>query len=260
MQAYGPSFARVYNRGWSDFARGVAPLIYGIYVATPSGRANRPVLDVGCGTGVLANFFLNKGFRVIGIDLSEEMLRQAREDARPFIASGQARFIQHDVVDFQMDERVGLVVATYDVLSHLEDEHTLRRAFEGIYRICDEMFVFDLSTRLGLRQWSSIRVDDSSEEAVVISRGSFDEQGGRGWSRLSGFFRTESGLYERFDQTFFNTAHEMVRVRNALLEVGWETVHFARAEDLNTPIQSPEAEHRVFFVARKHASSGRDEG
>ena len=41
-----------------------------------------PVLDVGCGTGELACFLARRGHRVLGIDLSELAIRQAREKAR----------------------------------------------------------------------------------------------------------------------------------------------------------------------------------
>jgi hypothetical protein len=36
-----------------------------------------------------------------------------------------------------------------------------------------------------------------------------------------------------------------------LLEVGWSTAHFARVEDLKTPLAEPEHESRVFVVAHK---------
>ena len=40
---------------------------------------NGKILDVGCGTGVDAGYMQSKGFEVIGIDLSKEMLKLAKE-------------------------------------------------------------------------------------------------------------------------------------------------------------------------------------
>ncbi len=79
MQAYGPVFADVYNRRWSAFAKQVAPLILDFYSATSIGRTNKSVLDLGCGTGQLALRFLQNGYRIVGIDGSEHMLRHANE-------------------------------------------------------------------------------------------------------------------------------------------------------------------------------------
>jgi len=58
-----------------------------------------------------------------------------------------------------------------------------------------------------------------------------------------------NGLYERFEETVFNTVFAMETVRQALLDVGWRNVHFARIEDLSTPLVEPENGGRVFIVA-----------
>lgn len=67
MQAYGAGFARVYNLRWSGFARQVAPLILEYFEVSPFAAANKRVLDLCCGTGQLALYFLEKGYRVVGI-------------------------------------------------------------------------------------------------------------------------------------------------------------------------------------------------
>ena len=112
MQAYNQSFARVYDLRWTGFARQIAPLILDFYSTTAVGQKNKTVLDLCCGTGQLALLFLEKGFRIVGIDLSKPMLFFAEGNARKYIESGQARFIQGDASDFSLDEKFGLVVST----------------------------------------------------------------------------------------------------------------------------------------------------
>jgi hypothetical protein len=106
-----------------------------------------------------------------------------------------------------------------------------------------------LNTRSGLRRWNGIQVDESSEDALIVNRGIYDGQGDKAWTRISGFFRMPNGLYERFEETVFNTVFAMETVRQALLDVGWRNVHFARIEDLSTPLVEPENGGRVFIVA-----------
>lgn len=103
MQAYSKGFARAYNRRWSGFARQVAPLLLDFYAATPIGRGNMTVLDLCCGAGHLAVHFLEKGYRVVGLDLSDHMLHYAREHTRRYIETGQATFIQGDARNFTFD-------------------------------------------------------------------------------------------------------------------------------------------------------------
>jgi cyclopropane fatty-acyl-phospholipid synthase-like methyltransferase len=40
------------------------------------------LLDLGCGTGRLCSHFAAKGFACVGVDLSDEMLAKARQNAR----------------------------------------------------------------------------------------------------------------------------------------------------------------------------------
>jgi len=85
MQAYGPKFATIYNLQWGGFARQVAPRLQEVYEATPLGREQKTLLDVCCGTGQLALYFLEQGYWVEGIDLSEAMLQYARENAGEWV-------------------------------------------------------------------------------------------------------------------------------------------------------------------------------
>jgi SAM-dependent methyltransferase len=251
MQAYGKGFAKVYNLRWFSFAKQVAPLILGFYAATPIGQENKTVLDLCCGTGHLAVHFLEKGYRVVGLDLSDHMLHYARENARRYIETGLATFIQGDASNFTLDERFGLVVSTYDALNHLENEQVLRRCFQCVYAVCDGYFIFDLNTRRGLNHWNSIQVDDGGEDILIINRGIYDGQSEKAWTKITAFLRLPNGLYERVDETVFNTVFEMERVKDALLEVGWKKAYFARIQDLKTPLDEPEKEGRVFIVASK---------
>ena len=251
MQAYNQAFARVYNARWSFFANHVAPFIHTFYASTPIGQANKSLLDLCCGTGQLARHFLEKGYRVVGLDLSEYMLTHARENSHDYVESGQVHFIQGDASDFKLDERFGLVVSTFDALNHLENEQALKRCFECVHAVSDGFFIFDLNTRNGLRRWNSIQVDENSEDALIITRGIYDGQSDKAWTRITGFIQVSNGLYEHFEETAFNSAFEMEKVEHALLNVGWKNVYFAQVQDLKTPIMEPEKEGRVFIVASK---------
>lgn len=213
MQAYRKGFARVYNIRWGGFARQVAPYLIDFYASTSVGREKNAILDLCCGAGHLAAFLLERGYRVVGLDLSEDMLYWAKENARSYVASGQAVFVQGDASDFTFEERFGLVISMYDALNHLADEQALRRCFQCVYAVSDGYFIFDLNTRRGLRRWNNIQIDDSDEEVLIVQRGIYDELGNKAWMRISGFVRLSDGFYERFEETVFNTAFDMEQVK-----------------------------------------------
>lgn len=250
MQAYGRVFARIYNLKWTDFAKRAAPKILKFYAGTATGQENKTMLDVCCGTGQLALYFLENGYTVTGLDLSEPMLECARENAAQYIADEQAKFVQADATNFTFDERFGLVVSTYDALNHLPDNEALKACFECVHAVNDGYFIFDLNTRFGLNRWNGMMMNES-DEMVLINRGIYDSGMDKAWTKITGFLLTPDGLYTRFNETAYNTAFDMEWVRTALLDTGWQDVYYARLEDLNTPIDEPEQENRVFFVARK---------
>jgi SAM-dependent methyltransferase len=253
MQAYGHLFAQAYNKmRWSAFAQRVAPLILDFYdsLSNKTSEGNY-VLDLCCGTGQLAMYFLGKGYNVVGIDLSESMLRYAEENTKMHLQNGRVKFLQADATNFKLKERFGLVVSTYDALNHLEDQTALRGCFESVFNVSENLFIFDLNTQTGLSRLNTIMVDDDGYNGLVITQCVYDGQSKRAYMKFSGFVPTEEGLYTRFDEVVFNTVFKMKWVKETLLEIGWKDVYFARISDLKTPISEPEREGRIFVVASK---------
>ena len=68
----------------------------------------RKILDVGCGTGRHAIELAKRGYRVTGIDLSEDQLRKAKEKAE--IEGVEVTFLQGDARDFSFEEPFDLVI------------------------------------------------------------------------------------------------------------------------------------------------------
>jgi SAM-dependent methyltransferase len=252
MQAYGEGFARVYNVRWASFARQAAPYIFEHYRRTRVGQATSTLLDLCCGTGQLALYFLERDFRVTGLDLSTAVLEFARENAADFIGRGAAHFERCDVTRFSMADHFGLVTATYDALNHLESFEALKSCFRSVFAVLLDggTFIFDLNTRLGLLRWNNINIEEN-DEALIVTRGLYDGRSERAWTRVSGCVRVGGGLYQRFEETVFNTVYDLAAVERALNDIGWANVHFARLQELSTPLDAPEREGRVFVVAQK---------
>ena len=252
MTSYGPVFARVYDRRWGGLAERLAPRLLAFYEDTPIARRNRSVLDICCGTGRLALHFLDNCFQVTGLDLSPHMLAVARDNAAQYVESGQARFLQQDARRFSLEERFGLAVSTFYAVNHFRHLEELMECFQSVYRVTEEegWFLFDMKTRLGLRGWSNILVDDG-EDLMMVTRGIYDEESGTAHVKMTGFSRTEDGLYERFEETLRNYAFPVQSIRQGLADVGWRHVYCARSSDLATPVQDPEQYPQVFLVACK---------
>ena len=80
---------------------------------------SRRVLDVGCGSGFWADYYLRRGAVYTGIDISSVSIERL---ARKY---PQSRFIHSDVSDAALEERYDAVNA-FDVLYHITDDARIR--------------------------------------------------------------------------------------------------------------------------------------
>lgn len=252
MQAYGNLFALVYNHLWKDYANRIAPLIYEFYETTPISKSNKTLLDVCCGTGQLSAYFLDHDYRVVGLDLSAGMLKYARENLLPYVVAGRVRLVQGDASYFKIVENFGLVVSTFDALNHLPDMAALKGCFQSTLDVLEDdgYFIFDLNTAEGLKNWNGVNINPG-ERFFLLNRSIYDEYTVKAWTKITGFVRNESGLYERFDETVYNTVFEMDAVRDLLIDVGFHSAYYAMGSALEVPIDDPEKESKVFIVAQK---------
>src|SRR5438477_285291 len=77
-------FKEAQREGWAHFAplETLTTPAAAELVRRASPRAGQRVLDVACGTGVVAVTAARSGARVTGLDLTPELLERARENAR----------------------------------------------------------------------------------------------------------------------------------------------------------------------------------
>src|SRR2546430_4189144 len=77
-------FKEAQRQGWKHFAplEGLTTPVAARLVKFANVRAGQNVLDVGCGTGVVAITAARIGAHVHGVDLTPELLERARENAR----------------------------------------------------------------------------------------------------------------------------------------------------------------------------------
>ncbi|HXW06827.1 MAG TPA: class I SAM-dependent methyltransferase [Vicinamibacterales bacterium] len=78
-RCYGPDLARIHHAGFGAFAAAAAPGL--IALLRQAGIRDGLVVELGCGTGIVARALTRAGYRVVGIDRSAAMLRIARRTA-----------------------------------------------------------------------------------------------------------------------------------------------------------------------------------
>ena len=106
------------------------------------------ILDLGCGTGSITNRLARKGFNMIGIDLSEDMLSIAKDKARE--EDLEILYLCQDMREFELYGTVGCIVSICDSLNYILEEDELLEVFIRVNNYLDPngLFIFDLNTEL----------------------------------------------------------------------------------------------------------------
>ena len=156
---YGPDLAWIHHTGFSEFAESAAPwLIRNL----PRGL----IVDVGCGSGVLARELTRAGFDVLGFDASPSMIALARKTAP------HARFEVGAFADISIPP-CAAIVAVGEVFNygHRDDFASFIR------RVPADTFIFDIAERgsypshderrTGGDDWSVIAIKDSDGERLT---------------------------------------------------------------------------------------------
>lgn len=112
-------------------------------------------LDVGCGGGILAEEFAGMGFRVTGIDPSEQSLATARQHAQSMGLSIQYQEGTGESIPFA--DNTYPVVYCCDVLEHVRD---LPKVISEIYRVTRPggVFFFDTLNRTFVSKLVAIKI------------------------------------------------------------------------------------------------------
>jgi len=106
----------------------------------------KKLLDVCCGTGLVAELLTREGYEVTGFDISEPMIAEARQKA----IEQQSGIAYHvaDAADLDLDETFEAAYSFFDSLNYITDPDRFQKA---IKRVADHLepggsFVFDVNT------------------------------------------------------------------------------------------------------------------
>ena len=253
MQAYGKTFAKVYNARWGAFTDALAPKIESLFAACRTELGlSRTLVDLCCGTGNLAAYLLEKGYAVQGIDLSPSMIEYAVQRNRAHVESGRASFAVGDVASTTLIRKVSYATCLYDAINHLPSTEAIDSCIRGTFASLDAkgVFLFDINTAHALRRWNNFSVQED-DDIYISTRGVFDPSMDRAYTQISGFIRIEDGQYERFSETVYNLVLSVRDLLSSVKNAGFASVHCASAEDLSVPVEDPESLRRAFFVCKK---------
>jgi predicted TPR repeat methyltransferase len=96
----------------------------------------KTILDIGCGTGIHANLLASLGYKVLGVDFSEQMIQIA--NSKKLIEYKE----NHDLLEFKtgdirkidLHDKFDVVVSLFHVISYLNSNQDLNDGLNTIYK------------------------------------------------------------------------------------------------------------------------------
>ncbi len=216
------------------------------YITEIFAQARRPVqdvLDLACGTGNLTRELLARGYRVVGLDASEEMLAVAREKL-PGV-----EFFLGDFLSWGLERDFDAVVCIYDSLNNLLSDDDMISAFR---ETCSHLrpggvFVFDLNTVYGLkRYWGDAVKVTESDGLLSVWRTRFVKPD-ISELRIS-VFAEDAGAWRRLDELHLERGYTASRILKFLGIAGFKR---SRAFHHMTALPPTRKTGRITFVAIK---------
>ena len=249
MEAY-TSFAEVYDqfmdnvpyREWADFLQ---------EILQKEGINDGLVLDLGCGTGSMTEELAGRGYDMIGVDNSEDMLEIAMEKRQE--SGHDILYLLQDMQEFELYGTVRAVVSVCDSVNYVTEKEELEQVFRLVNNYLDPggIFVFDFNTEYKYREVLGDRtIAENREDSSFIWHNYYYEEEHMNEYELTLFIQEtdQKELYHKYQETHFQRAYTLEEIRELLEKSG---LRFVAAYEDYTKEAPGKGSERICVVARE---------
>ena len=209
----------------------------------------RTVLDLACGTGSLTWLLAERGYEMIGVDRSGEMLAQAMDKARP--VPGEApMFLCQSMDRLDLYGTIDACVCCLDSVNYVTRPKVLEKAFRRVHLFLmpGGTFLFDVNTPEKLRGLDGQMFIDETHDTYCVWRAEYSARRRVCTYGMDIFRLNPDGLWDRGEEVHEEYAYEPDELEDMLRRAGFEHIKRYGDKKLRAPV---EGEERIFFTARK---------
>ena len=206
------------------------------------------LLDLACGTGSMCEALAKRGYDVLGVDCSPEMLGCAMEKK---LTSGlPIQYLCQDMRRLDMFGTIDVTICALDSLNHLSNFEGVKRVFERVSLFSNDgaIFIFDVNT---IYKHKNILADNifiyDTPQVYCIWENSYSQEDNSVDIDLT-FFENNNENYRRYEENFSEIAFPLEMLRQALIETGFDIVAEYEYPTHELPTEKSE---KITFVARK---------
>ena len=208
------------------------------------------VLDLACGTGRMTCEMAKRGYDMIGVDGSIDMLSEAYSKDTSGIL-----YLCQDMRELELYGTVGATVCCLDSLNYLVNDGELERVLSLVHNYSDPdaLFIFDVNSEFKFENVyadNAYILEDENDDGGAIFCGwqnSYDRESRVCSFYLSVFEEGENGEYYRADEEQRERCYTVDEIKNTLAKSGFEFIDVFSDVEFSGVTESSE---RLYFVAR----------
>lgn len=208
------------------------------------------VLELGCGTGNMTRKMADKGYDMIGIDFSEDMLsiaRQGSEDREDGIL-----YLCQDMREFELYGTVAAIICVCDSINYILTEEDLSKVFRLASNYLDPggLFIFDMDTEYLYREVLGDNTTYMNHElGDLIWENSFYPDDMINEVNLTLFIKESgSNLYSKHEETHIRKAYTIDTIKRLLDKTNLD---FVAAYHELTSEEARDKSERIYIVAKE---------
>lgn len=205
------------------------------------------VVDLGCGTGTLAELMYGMGYDMIGVDASEAMLNIAM--GKKDKTGSEILYLLQDMRELELYSTVGTVFSVCDSLNYILEEEELLEIFRLVnnYLFPGGVFIFDFNTDYKYREIiGDTTIAENREECSFIWENVYDPEEELNECDLTIFVREEEELFRRFTETHLQRGYTLKQMTDLLEQAGMSVLETG---DADTGEAVTDISERVYVVA-----------
>lgn len=225
MNCYG-SLASWYDKFTGDVPYEAFAELYEAEFARCGGEF-RLLLDLCCGTGTLTRIMAERGYELIGVDASVDMLMQAREKSAGL--SPQPLLLCQRAEELDLYGTVDAAYCSLDGMNYIPHRHlpeVLRRLH--LFIRPEGLFIFDIRPAQWLESLNGQAFVDETEDALCLWRAEFDPALPALRYGMNIFSRGGE-LWRRSDEEHIEYAHSFDSLKELLTGAGFDRIELIPA-------------------------------
>ena len=208
------------------------------------------LLDLACGTGSLSFELAEKGYDVISVDASEQMLSEAMNKPHTF---GNPTFLNQTMQELDLFGTIDSAICCLDSINHLPSKGDVKKSIERVSLFMNEggVFIFDVNT---LYKHKEVLGDNTfvydTDSTYCVWQNTFDDENGSVNIFLDFFEEQEDGSYERYDENFCEYFYDDDFLTKILSENSFKIIEKYDDFSFNPIIDKTQ---RIVYVCRKES-------